>query len=143
MTPKKPSQSAKRSAWLASLKPGDSVYLWQSWYGWSTAKVEAFSDYHRNVSKAEIRVLPDGHVTYMRSLLPRGSGVSCVKSQLSQAIFPNDDSTAKRGFELDDLRRSLRSMNWRTVTDEALERIRDVLQSQVDSEAKEPTQCAT
>ncbi len=138
MTPKKPSQSAKRAAWLASLKPGDLVYLWRSWDGWLAAKVEAISEYHRNVSKAEIRVVPDGQGTHMRSLLPRGSGVSCVKSQLDQAIFPSDDANAKRGFELDYLRRSLRNMNWRTVTDESLERIRDVLQQQVDSEAKEP-----
>ena len=69
MTPKKPSQSAKRSAWLASLKPGDTVYLWRSWDGWLTAKVEAVSDYHRNVSKAEIRVIPDGHGTLREHLM--------------------------------------------------------------------------
>ena len=143
MTPKKPSQSAKRSAWLASLKPGDSVYLWRSWDGWLDAKVEAISEYHRNVSKAEIRVVPDGLGTHaMRSLLPRGSGVSCVKSQLDQAIFPSDDPKAKHGFDLDNLRRSLRNMNWRTVSDESLERIRNVLQQQVDSDAKEPP-CST
>jgi putative intracellular protease/amidase len=69
MTPKKPSQSAKRAVWLASLKPGDSVYLWRSWDGWLTAKVEAVSDYHRNVSKAEIRVIPDGHGTLREHLM--------------------------------------------------------------------------
>ena len=129
MSPKKPTMTAARKEWLASLKIDDKALCWLSGWngGWYEMTLERrHKDYLQFVYQ---------HPTALavRATVALG-GCSTEGGKLSTVIFPADDPAAQRGFACDTLRRSFtRSIRWEDVSDAAVEQI-----AQIISADKEP-----
>ena len=126
MTPKKPTLTAGRKAWLASLKPGDSVLLWRNAEGWLQAIVADKSHYRRRVPNLLVEVSEQDYYGRMSSVAP-GSGCVTASGTLVAVVYPADDRDALAGFWTDEQRRALRNVDWHKVSDSTVQRIADML----------------
>lgn len=132
MTPKKPTMTVARKAWMQSLKAGDEVLCWSRHYfanGWFLVTV-APPDDSNNV---RVRILQSGSESFV--YVPRGSGCSTQDSKPLAVIFPRDNKEAWQGLQLDNIRRALRKRIWFDVSDSAIERIAEVVR--IDDRKKE------
>lgn len=126
MTPKKPTLTAARKAWLASLKPGDPVLLWRLTEGWLQAIVAEKSQYRRHIRNLLVEVPGRDMYGRMSSVAP-GSGCSTSAGTLDTVIFQSTDREALAAFWTDEHRRALRNVDWRKVDDSTIQRIADML----------------
>ncbi len=128
MTPSKPKATEQRKTWLASLMPGDDVYLWRATQGWALAKVSRLG------SRIELKVARHDNlgVTRFDGLcdirgLSRLTGSSVECGECNSAVYHLGDPAAQKGYEADRARRSLRGVAWAKVSDYAIARILEVL----------------
>ena len=124
MTPKKPTMTAARRAWMNSLKPGDSVLCWSvycSTPGWRLMIVERVDSPHLKVSTTQVEVWGAAYVG-------QTTGYSTERGNLSAVIYPPDDVKAQEWRRVDTLRRAIRKTAWSDVPDAAVERIAAILQ---------------
>ena len=135
MTPKKPTPTAARKAWLASLKPGDPVLLWRYAEGWLQAIVADKSHYQRRIPNLLIEVPGRNHYGRMSSVAP-GSGCSTESGTLVAVVYPADDRDALAAFWTDEQRRALREVNWHKVDDSTVQRIADMLRLDAKKEPR-------
>lgn len=135
MTPKKPTLTASRKAWLASLKPGDPVLLWRFTEGWLQAIVAEKSQYRRHIPNLLIEVPGRDHYGRMSSVAP-GSGCSTDSGTLVTVVYPADDRDALAAFWTDEQRRALRNVNWHKVDDSTVQRIADLLRLNTEKEPR-------
>lgn len=136
MTPKKPTLTASRMAWLASLKPGDPVLLWRQWEGWLTAQCEDQSALDSLGRGRAILVRTTSSGAHPLSAVASGSGFALYKGELDLVIFPSDDRDALAGFWTDKQRRELRNIDWHKVDDSAVQRIADLLRLDAGKEPR-------
>ena len=135
MTPKKPTLTAVRKAWLASLKPGDPVLLWRYDEGWLQATVVDTSQYHRPIRALLIEV-PGRNVYGRMSSVAPGSGCATTSGQLATVVYPADDRDALAAFWTDEQRRALRNVDWHKVDDSTVQRIADMLRLDAKKEPR-------
>lgn len=135
MTPKKPTPTAARKAWLASLKPGDPVLLWRYAEGWLQAIVADKSHYQRRIPNLLIEVPGRDHYGRMSSVAP-GSGCSTESGTLVTVVYPADDREALAAFRTDEQRRALRNADWHKVDDSTVQRIADMLRLDAEKEPR-------
>lgn len=124
MTPKKPTMTAARRAWMNSLKPGDSVLGWSMGWsspGWRLMAVERVDSPHLKVSTTREEIWGAAYVG-------QTTGYSIERGKLSAVIYPPDDVKAQEGLRVDNLRRAIRKTAWPDVPDAAVERIAAILQ---------------
>ena len=135
MTPKKPTLTAARKAWLASLKPGDPVLLWRFTEGWLQAIVADKSQYRRHIRDLLVEV--PGRDMYGRiSQVAPCSGSATSAGTLDTVIFPSNDREALAAFWTDEQRRALRNVDWRKVDDSTVQRIADMLRLDAGKESR-------
>lgn len=135
MTPKKPTPTAARKAWLASLKPGDPVLLWRINEGWLQAIVTDKSQYRKHIRDLLVEV--PGRDMYGRmSHVAPGSGCATSAGTLDTVIFPSNDRDALAAFWTDEQRRALRNVNWHKVDDSTVQRIADLLRLNTEKEPR-------
>lgn len=128
MTPKKPTLTAARKVWLASLKPGNPVLLWCYAEGWLQAIVADKSQYLRHIRDLLVEVTGRDLYGRMSSVAP-GSGCATTSGQLAAVVYPADDRDALAAFWTDEQRRALRNVDWHKVDDSTVQRIADLLGS--------------
>ena len=124
MTPKKPTMTAARRAWMQSLKVGDPVLGWSVYWsppGWRLMAVERLDSPHLKVSTTREEVWGAAYVG-------PATGYSTESGKLSAVIYPPDDVKAQEGLRVDNLRRAIRKTAWSVVPDAAVERIAAILQ---------------
>ena len=126
MTPKKPTLTAARKVWLASLKPGNPVLLWRYAEGWLQAIVADKAQYLRHIRNLLVEVPGRDLYGRMSSVAP-GSGCATTSGQLAAVVYPADDRDALAAFWTDEQRRALRNVDWHKVDDSTVQRIADLL----------------
>jgi len=131
-TPKKPSLTPARKAWLASLKPGSEALLWQRIGGWCRVRIVELQGCKPHRLWLQ---LPSGLYNDM-GVVPDGSGLATEGGRLARVIFPATDPTAQRGAALDTARLTLGRVNWFRVSDSAVERIADIVRIDTATGAK-------
>ena len=135
MTPKKPTLTAARKVWLASLKPGNPVLLWRYAEGWLQAIVADKSQYLRHIRDLLVDV--PGRDLYGRtSSVAPGSGCATTSGQLVTVVYPADDRDALAAFWTDEQRRALRNVDWHKVDDSTVQRIANQLRLDVGKEPR-------
>ncbi len=135
MTPKKPTLTAARKAWLASLKPGTPVLLWRYAEGWLQAIVADKSEYRRHIRDLLVEVPGRNHYGRMSSVAP-GSGCSTESGTLVAVVYPADDRDALAAFLTDEQRRALHNADWHKVDDSTVQRIADLLRLDAGKEPR-------
>lgn len=142
MTPKKPTLTTARKAWLASLKPGDPVLLWRYAEGWLQAIVADKSHYQRRIPSLLIEVPGRDHYGRMSSVAP-GSGCATTSGTLVTVVYPADDREAFAAFQTDEQRRALRNVDWHKVDDSTVQRIADMLRLDANEDNLDHPPCST
>ena len=135
MTPKKPTLTAARKAWLASLKPGTPVLLWRYAEGWLQAIVADKSQYRRHIRDLLVEVPGRDLYGHMSSVAP-GSGCATTSGTLVTVVYPADDRDALAAFWIDEQRRALRNTDWHKVDDSTVQRIADMLRLDTKKEPR-------
>ena len=135
MTPKKPTLTAARKVWLASLKPGNPVLLWRYAEGWLQAIVADKAQYLRHIRNLLVEVPGRDLYGRMSSVAP-GSGCATTSGQLAAVVYPADDRDALAAFWTDEQRRALRNVDWHKVDDSTVQRIADLLRLDAGKEPR-------
>ena len=135
MTPKKPTLTAARKVWLASLKPGNPVLLWRYAEGWLQAIVADKAQYLRHIRNLLVEVPGRDLYGRMSSVAP-GSGCATTSGQLVTVVYPADDRDALAAFWTDEQRRALRNTDWHKVDDSTVQRIADMLRLDAKKEPR-------
>ena len=135
MIPQKPTLTAARKAWLASLKPGTPVLLWRCAEGWLQAVVADKSRYRRHIRNLLVEVPGRDPYSRMSSVAP-GSGCATTSGQLVTVVYPADDRDALAAFWTNEQRRALRSADWHKVEDSTVQRIADLLRLDAGKEPR-------
>lgn len=117
MTPKKPTLTKDRRAWLKSLKLGDKVIVWQKTDGWRKMWID-------KCEPRFLRARDDGPIRTAWVL--RGSG---IENEYGRFIFPTDDVAALEGLRLDEARRLLSCTKWQEIPDSVVDQIDAILKA--------------